>query len=610
MKVKGTLFCFAILTAFLAAGSGGKTMYVHHSNGVDPIFFAEIDSIRFSSIGLDSLNLPLPTVQEIWTPDSVYRYNTADVDSVTFGALPPIAVPEAIDLAGELGDYIEKIEYSDYDLRINLSPETPDKLRPSDGALLYRIEPCDIMPDGVAVRVLYSYDNTLYCEDVDLSEIFTRLTWDNTVDIEFEDEEIVAKASPKAGTADQVPWLAAKNDYPDLISGAITMTDELRDIPAGPEHGKIDSKIRVQPIIRFSAGAYILPGMKTMQQRTHLSVKANVEAEANGRCITEGEFKIGSDKKITQSRSLGLGQKYSVVFNGTLTVKGKIGLDYKFAASYLSTVSNTLTPETDELAIFESRTTHKVLREPNHELDASMDGKLGLSASITVTAVNLADSVKSISSTVAYGSTLSGSALFLNSDLEKAKTDNVLYQRITATGIKAQPVESVTASAKYSSISFKSKSTVKPSPAVTFYAVPKFGYPQRDPADNSVMFETSGVCMKGRDSSMGTAVKNSKNEFEFVESSAVWPASSIVRSEKGIKLEEGENLYPTVTLNDTRILAAPSYPTVANNIYPVISTGESGNVRITSGIPIIGTASTSSTIVTVGNIFPCPKNKD
>lgn len=95
MIVKGTLFCFAILTAFLAAGSGGKTMYVHHSNGVDPIFFAEIDSIRFSSIGLDSLNLPLPTVQEIWTPDSVYRYNTADVDSVTFGALPPIAVPEA-----------------------------------------------------------------------------------------------------------------------------------------------------------------------------------------------------------------------------------------------------------------------------------------------------------------------------------------------------------------------------------------------------------------------------------------------------------------------------------------------------------------------------------
>lgn len=607
MKVRGVLLCLAIFTAFLAAGSGSKTMYVHHTDGVDPIFFAEIDSIRFSTVGLDSVSLPLPTVQEIWTPDSVYRYNIADIDSVTFTTLPPIAVDGAIDLGGELGDYIEEVQYSDDELQIILSQQTPARLMPTEGSLLYKIEPNDKLPDGLAARVSYVYDNTLYCEDVDLSEIFTRLTWDKTVDVEFEGEEVVAKAPSRAPEVGQVPWLVAKNDYPDLISGAIVMTDELRDIPAGPEQAKIESRIRVQPIIRFNAGAYILPGMKAMQWRTHTSVKANVEAEAKGRCITEGEFKIGSDKKIVQTRSLGLGQKYTVTYNGTLTVKGSIGADYRFAASYLSTVSNTVTPETDELALFESRTTHRVLSSPVHELDASMDGKLGISASITVTKVNVADSVKSISSTVVYGSTLSGTALFRTSDLEDAKTDNALYQRITATGIKAQPVESVSASAKYSSLSFKSKSTVIPSPAATFYAVPKFGYPQRDPSDNSVVFEANGLSMKERSSSMGTAVRDSNNKFEFTESSAVWPAASIIRSAKEIKLEEGEQLYPTVTLSGTRILAAPSYPATANNIYPIISAGESGSVRITSGSPIIGTASDNRTIVTVGNIFPFHK---
>ena len=607
MKAGSSVAAGVLGAVMMCAFADSKTIYVHHSGGVDPIFHAEIDSIRFSDIGLDSLRLPSVSVQEICTPDSVYRYNIADIDSVTFRSLPAIPVPGAIDLAGELYRYVEGVEYDDGETCLELSPETPAALVPAEGALLYMLDPSEKLPDGFAGRVEWHDGNRLYCSDVDADRIFTQLTWERTVDAEIPDDATAASVGVETATGSA--WLAADNNYPDLVSGAIVMTDELRDIPAGPEEAMIRTKIRIQPVVRFSMGTYVIPGKEVFRRRTHVSVSAKVEAQARGRYNVKGEHKVGADKKYTFTRSLGLGQKYTLTYKGTLTLSGKMGLDYSYAAAYRSTASCTVTPITEYEADFDSRVTHRVVTAPVHRLDASMDGKLSMSGSLTVTAANMADSVKSISSTFVYGSSLSGTALFLNSQLADAGADNALYQRITATGIKAQPVESITNSVKYAWATLKSKTSITPTPATLFYAVPKFSAPNHDRSDNTITYTaTGGEGMDGRVSRMGIAVRHADGTLDHTATSAVWPATGIVSASPAFDIRR-ETVYPTVTLCDRRILAAPAYPSAANSIYPVTSTVSAPGITLTSGATVIGTGTDGRTVVTVGNLFPAPVKK-
>lgn len=606
MKKQQALLLTAMALVLANAYAGSKTMYVHHNGDVDPIFYSEIDSICFSNIGLDSLTLAMPSVQEIWTPDSVYRYNIADIDSVSFQPIATIAKPEAINLADGLAPYIERFVADDDGTMLVLASSTPQALIPPEGATLYQIEPSDKLPNGFAATVYYANGNTLYCDDVDLGEIFTQLSWERSVEAALPSEGIVTQ---NYGVPETTPWLTANNDYPDLQSGVISMTDELRDIAAGPEQAKITSKIRIQPVVHYSIGAYVLPGTNTVKKRIHARVITNVEATAAGRCSTEDEHKIGSDKKYTQTRSLGLGQKFNLTFQGTMTLKGKMGIDYSYRASYRSTATSTLLPKGPTDISADLRTTHKVTSAPRHSLDASLDGKLSLSGTLTLTAVNLADSLKSVSNTFVYGTSLSGTALFLNSQLDEAGTDNALYQRITATGVKAQPIEAISTSIKYASFTLSSKARITPSQAQVFYAVPKYEYPVCEADNGTVSYTASGLCMQGRKSSMGMAVTNDGKNFDFVSTSAQWPATTIVSARPDFDIAEGDKIYPTATLCDKRILCAPAYPSVANNLYPVTSVAEDGPIRMTSGAQIIGTASNTGVLITIGNIFPPIKKK-
>ena len=78
------LTLLASLFVTIAMMAQNRTMFVHHNGDIDLFFFAEIDSIRYSSIDVDSSQWSdMPIVQEIWTADSVYRYRMEEIDSVT-----------------------------------------------------------------------------------------------------------------------------------------------------------------------------------------------------------------------------------------------------------------------------------------------------------------------------------------------------------------------------------------------------------------------------------------------------------------------------------------------------------------------------------------------
>lgn len=59
-------------------------IYFHDGTKSEPFFSASVDSIRYSKIDIDSMVYSTWTVQEIWCPDSVYRYRIADIDSLGF----------------------------------------------------------------------------------------------------------------------------------------------------------------------------------------------------------------------------------------------------------------------------------------------------------------------------------------------------------------------------------------------------------------------------------------------------------------------------------------------------------------------------------------------
>ena len=84
MKKLFTLLC--TIVCLVTQVKAYDYFVIHFSNGTksDVFYTSGIDSIRYSQIGLDSIKYADLQVQEIWTPDSIYRYSLSDIDSISF----------------------------------------------------------------------------------------------------------------------------------------------------------------------------------------------------------------------------------------------------------------------------------------------------------------------------------------------------------------------------------------------------------------------------------------------------------------------------------------------------------------------------------------------
>lgn len=604
----------ALTASLLNVKAENLTLFVHHKSGIDPILYAEIDSIRFSHIGIDSIECSAPVVQEIWTTDSIYRYNISDVLSTSFEAPATVAHENAINLAGELAQYIEGVDKNEWgDPILRLSPSTPGHLIPQSDQYLYQLNGSDKLPDGFAAEVGYVNGTDIECYDAEISEIFETLVFDSQSSFDTE-PATRSTGDDNDGVTIETGWIAAANTYPYGSSVTIQMTEELRDIPVGPEKPKITSKIRMRPQVNIWAGVYLLGGKRNadgtwdqLPVETHkvvTTVKTPVEAHVDGRASIDAEHSFGGDKKLTFTKPFGLGRSFTVTFSGTMKLKGKMGLDYDYTAEYHAKSAVT-TVINENLAATNGVFNNKVVNAPRHLLDASMEGTLSLSASLTATLSNLADSLKSVSSTFVYGTKLDGKALYLTSQLDEAETNNALYRRITNSGVKASPIETASASSKFGSKTLKAKSDAKPTEATTFYAVPVFKSPSYN--NGEMTFDVEGAAMKSCKSRLGLATLNNDKLKGRISTSAVWPGSSKLIGNISADFTSGDIIYPTASLCDKTILGAPSYPDNNRTLSPVVWTNSGNGVRVICGMPVIAKASNGKTCVYVGNIITLPK---
>ena len=85
------LFILIFAACICGALAQNDAMFVYRNDGQINAFLKEdVDSIRYSHIGLDSLVHREFMVQEVWTADSVYRIPLAAIDSVSFITPPTV----------------------------------------------------------------------------------------------------------------------------------------------------------------------------------------------------------------------------------------------------------------------------------------------------------------------------------------------------------------------------------------------------------------------------------------------------------------------------------------------------------------------------------------
>ncbi len=548
-KVK--IASLSMLVAALALqAEENRTMFVHHKGGIDAFLYSEIDSILYSDGTLEGDD---SASQEVWANGRLHQYLLSEIDSVTFQTPPTIAKDGTIDLSVNHAPYIIETGYAN-GLSLMLSNETPAHLRPAAGSILYQTAPTAALPSGFIGRVtditLAESIIEIKCENIQLQEAFDQIVWTGT-------GELVASA--RSAESESMPWLVSKLEYPDYNEGAEIMTDELKDIPAGPEKARIEAEIGIQPLITCVAGAYILQdnaGTVINQRKLYTRVNSNVKMSVAGRQICDEKHTIGKDRKYSFTLPVGLGQSVSGTYVGTMSLKGTMGLDYESRKGYVSEMTTAVDFTSDGYAKIETKGTQSVKGQPEESMSASFDGELSLTGSLSLTLAQQGDSMKSITNTLTYGTALKGNALFKTSELASAANDTSLYCRLTRTGVKAIPVEKLSASAKYEKITIKDSLTLESPTINTYYAVPKFSNPAYNETDGLITYQIEGLPMKFSHSAMGLTLPDGKN----FTSDKIWPDNS--HKSFTAAYDEAVNgigiLRPTATLpGGVRLIAAP-----------------------------------------------------
>ena len=167
------VFC---LTTVHAQQQGQSAIFNYCKDGDFNMFLnSEVDSIIYSNIGLDNIEYDNVVVQEVWTPDSVYRIPIENIDSIGFHAPQPRYSEDTFPIMDELLPFIVEVD----ELSITFSPTTPEDKLPLIGQVMVADSWEAPLQDGFAGRVIerrQTGNGILFqCEEVSLSDIFESL---------------------------------------------------------------------------------------------------------------------------------------------------------------------------------------------------------------------------------------------------------------------------------------------------------------------------------------------------------------------------------------------------------------------------------------------------
>ena len=169
----------SLVVAPLFAQETSQYAIINYCNDGDFNIFlnSEIDSITYSRFDLDSIEYEDIVVQEVWTPDSVYRIPLSSIDSIGFQLPKPKYSEETFPIMDDMLSYIVAVD----SLNITFSSSTPKDMLPSLGNILVSNTWESPMEDGFAGRVIDKRETAAgieyVCEQVGLKDIFESLVF-------------------------------------------------------------------------------------------------------------------------------------------------------------------------------------------------------------------------------------------------------------------------------------------------------------------------------------------------------------------------------------------------------------------------------------------------
>lgn len=171
----------------------GEAFYVYRSDGMINTFFRnEVDSMAYSYYDIDSTLYDEVVTQVIYTPDSIYRFHLAEIDSIGFVTPDTKYQPGVVRLEGTIRDYIIGSD----SLSVFFRPDTPSGILPKIGDKLVTTEVSETFIGGflgqVEEREQRQDTIAVHCCAIGIEEVFECFYY--TTDGELQSESSRANA--------------------------------------------------------------------------------------------------------------------------------------------------------------------------------------------------------------------------------------------------------------------------------------------------------------------------------------------------------------------------------------------------------------------------------
>lgn len=421
---------WVLLFALALPSQAQQAFYIYRNDGTIHTFFtADIDSMACSTLDVDSVVHADFVVQEVYTPDSVYRIPMESIDSVAFVTPDTKYCPGVKVLEGELKGYVVSRD----SLTLLFCADTPVMFLPVVGDKLVSTVEDDVLGGAFVGRVesVVPRDGGIevVCGPVDLMEVF-----EYYYGIARKEDDTEA-AVRKRGISDEFYATGMRRFSPGKLSldlfnnhdwnRVYKVSDNLTLVP-----DKAQATVSVTPVIDYSASLIV-----------NKDYGVNVSVTAIGNYTMEELLALGGSAEY--DKDIKLFEKAVPIPEALVDIDFEFGVFNRFSGQFCT--EQLWTQEYRHVFHWEwSSKGHSSLKETNRWLPLShtYEGRTALSGSLSAGAYGkvglafIATSSLDISEVglkVEGGVSCEGSYVPYKSDFEQARTSTDLYGRIKDT---------------------------------------------------------------------------------------------------------------------------------------------------------------------------------
>lgn len=562
--MKRILLSILMVAACLCgAMAQNDAMFVYRNDGqINAFLKADVDSMRYSHIGLDSLYHGEYVVQEVWTPDSIYRIPLAAIDSVSFVTPPTVYKTDVTRLDGTLLDYVVGCD----SLTLKLKTDTPVGIVPKAGDKLVLLDGCEVLPygfSGIVSEVRTESDGIdVVCEQAYLEDLFDSFCNVSTM---YGSEDTDTRYVVSSGRPNRVVYnpddktlklIPINIDATSEISSGITPESDLA------LKGGLTASISIKPTLRVHTFLILGEGHGTY---FNCSVTGVMDVESKLSLYGGIEYSHDFERKKSKYECIipatgGLVRYYIVP--GAF---GRIGATVSFSLSDNRSYTFGMNYEYSSIGenVLKPSLGHPRLVSSSTNFEGGIDGSAAVGAFVETGFNLLSRDLLKVYVRGELGFQLNGGFVLRNSEIDEAAKNTKLYEQIRASSIETGPFVNLSMGGSVlnegPSVSIGGSATLKEWDLVPTFSNTTIKHSTGSSSSADVSTEMSGDCLfpvtvgfKLFDSNGNEAADfNSSNKYTNQD-------GSLSHCFIGIDRDKSYTVYPKVKLFGFDILASPS----------------------------------------------------